>query len=262
MSSLIRDTRESLRRPDHWLYSSWLTIVSGTRRNILGVFWLVFPTMVYIWGIGWFISMLNPGKARPFMAHVGISYVLFRFVVGVINDSAVVYRMSAPYISDGKVCYTDYVFSAVFRSVAILLFSVPVVFIALLMSEQFAFSGVPMAMLGMAITLLIVSVWAIPISLLGAKLPDFAEFVGNLTMALFLVTPIIWYPASAPAGTLQGDLMRINPLHHLIAIVRAPLVGEVVEPLTWMYLAVIAVAGLLLAIFSYKAFSKRIPMWI
>lgn len=262
MASLVKDLLASLRAPDHWLYSSWLAVVAGTRRNLLGIFWLIFPVMVYIWGIGWFIAMLNPGGSRPFMAHVGISYVLFRLIVGIVNDSAVVYRSSASYISDGKIRYTDYLLSGVFRSLIVFAFSIPIVLVALLMSDQFTVSGVPMSVLGLLMLLVNVLIWAVPISFIGAKLPDFGEFISNLTMALFLVTPIIWYPASAPSGTLQGDFMRANPLHHLIAVVRAPLVGEIIEPLTWIYLVVMAVVGAVLAIFSYKAFSRRIPVWI
>lgn len=261
-ASLIKDFLGSLRSPDHWLYASWLSVVTSTRRHFLGIFWLVFPVMVYIWGIGWFMAMLNPGKVRPFMAHVGISYVLFRLVVGIVNECSVVYRASAPYINDGKTRYTDYLLSAHARSLFIFFFSFPVVFVALLMSEQFDPAGIPMALVGSLLLIFITFTWAVPISFLGSKLPDFAEFIGNLTMALFLVTPIIWYPAAAPEGTLQGSFMRANPLHHLIAIVRAPLVGESIEPLTWTYLGIMAGSGLMLSVVCYRAFSKKVPMWI
>lgn len=261
-SSLLKDFSGSLKRPDHWLYASWLAIVTSTRRNFLGIFWLVFPPIVYIWGIGWFIGMLNPGKIRPFMAHVGVSFVLFRLIIAIINDSAVAYRAHAPYINDGQTRYTDYILAAVSRGTIVFLFAVPVLAVALLTSEQFVPAGMPLALAGLAILLLNALVWAVPFSILGARLPDLAEFLGNLTMMLFLITPIVWYPSAAPEGSIQGMLMRANPLHHMIAAVRDPLVGTPIEPLTWTYLGAMSVAGVLLAWLSYRLFAKRIPMWI
>lgn len=262
MSSLIRDTRDSLCRPDHWLYAAWLSIVTGARKNLLGIFWVVFPPIVYVWGVGWFLGMLNPGRLRPFMAHVGVSFVLFRLIVTVINDCASTYRVHAPYINDGKVTYTDYVLSPLVKALILFVFAIPVLFVALLMSDQFTPLGIPMAFAGLLVVVFNIYFWGVAISILGAKLPDFSEFLANLTMMLFLLTPIVWYPSSVPDGSMQNLFMKANPLHHLIAIVRDPLVGVAIEPLTWIYVVSMTVIGVFAALFSYKSFAKRIPVWI
>ncbi|PJK14917.1 hypothetical protein CO613_03565 [Lysobacteraceae bacterium NML07-0707] len=196
------------------------------------------------------------------MAHVGVSFVLFRLIVTVANDCASTYRVHAPYINDGKVIYTDYVLSTLVKSLILFLFAVPVLFVALLMSEQFDPVGIPMAFAGLLIVIFNVYSWGVAISILGAKLPDFSEFLANLTMMLFLLTPIVWYPSSVPEGSMQNLFMKANPLHHLIAIVRDPLVDVAIEPLTWIYVAIMTVLGMFAAVFSYKNFSKRIPVWI
>lgn len=215
-----------------------------------------------MWGIGWFIGMLNRGGELPFVVHVGLGFVLFRLIVGILNDSAGLYRSKSSYINDGHVRYTDYVFSTILRSVIIFLFAAPVLLVALLMSDRFVPSGIFPSFLGLLFLIFNMTVWSIPFSILGAKIADFSEFISNLTMVMFLVTPIVWYPEAAPKGTLQGDLMRANPFHHLIAIVRDPLLGGEIEPVTWIYMVMMTAIGLVLAWISYRFFSKKIPMWI
>ena len=86
--------------------------------------------------------------------------------------------------------------------------------------------------------------------------------MGSAVMALFLLTPIVWDAANAPSGTLHGALMRGNPLFHMIEPVRAPLLGQPVEPLTYMYLGTLGVVSLLVAMLAYQRFARRVPVWL
>jgi ABC-type polysaccharide/polyol phosphate export permease len=61
---------------------------------------------------------------------------------------------------------------------------------------------------------------------------------------------------------MQGWLMRANPLHHLITVVRAPLFGEAIEPLTWLYLGISTAVGLIAACWAYGRFARRVPLWV
>jgi ABC-2 type transport system permease protein len=57
-------------------------------------------------------------------------------------------------------------------------------------------------------------------------------------------------------------LMRANPFHHLLAVVRGPVLGESIEPLTYSYLGVMTVVGVMLASLIYGRLAKRMPAWL
>src|SRR5690606_35238316 len=60
VNSLWRDLWASFRNPEFWALSSWLDIMVRNRQSRLGVFWLLVPPMVYIWGVGsFFASMMG-----------------------------------------------------------------------------------------------------------------------------------------------------------------------------------------------------------
>ncbi|KRB06196.1 hypothetical protein [Lysobacter sp. Root690] len=263
MSLLFTHLLHSLRRPDHWVYGSWLDTVVKYRKTRLGIVWLLIPTVVYIWGIGGFLAALQPGVSGPnFLAHVGMGFLVFRFFSTVLIDATSVFANSQSYIYDGHVRLTDFVLRSVARSFYYFLLSLPVVAIAVLASPQFDPAGLAPSIAGMAVVVLNLFLYGVLFSIAGARFPDLHELMGSAIMALFLITPIVWYSSAASAETLHGQLMRLNPLYHLLAVVRGPLLQEAVEPTTYAYLGGLTLVGVLLASVVYGAKARRVPVWL
>ena len=253
----------SLRRPDHWIYASWLDVVGRYRRNRLGLLWLFVPTAVYIWGIGGFLGAMQPGLDLPrFFAHVALGFTLFRLVVTVLTDATSVFANSQGYIYDGSLRLTDFLLRSLARSWFYFMLTLPMVAVVVMGSPDATWSGVAPSVAAFVVDLLILLFLSVSVALLGARLPDLHELIGSAVMALFLLTPIVWDAVSAPAGTLRGALMRGNPLFHMVESVRAPLLGQPVEPLTYAYLGALLVASFLVAILAYQRFARRVPVWL
>ena len=200
--------------------------------------------------------------SRAFVAFVGVGFLLFRLITTTIIDATSTYSGSRPYILDGEQRLTDYLMRTLARSSYYFLLAVPLLAVALVSSEQFTPAGLGMSALGLALVFVNLILYAAVFSLLGARFPDLSEFMNSAIMFAFLITPVVWYPAAAPQGTLHGALMRANPLHHLLAVVRAPLFGEAVEPLTWAYLGVSTAIGLVLATWAYARYARRVAVWL
>lgn len=262
MSLFLRHLSQSLKRPDHWLYASWLDVVTKYRRNRLGLLWIWVPPAMYIWGIGLFIGAISPVRQRAFVAFVGVSFVVFRLITTVMMDSTSTFRSYQAYLNDGQHRLTDYLMRSVARSAYYFLAAVPLLVIALATSQQFTPSGLPLSLLGLAVLLVNLIGLATVFGLLGARLPDLSELMGSATMFLFLITPIVWYPTAAPDGTIHGALMRGNPLHHLVSVVRDPLLGVPVEPLTWEYLGVMTAVLAVASVTLYGRFARRVALWL
>src|SRR3546814_4932830 len=47
-------------------------------------------------------------------------------------------------------------------------------------------------------------------ALVGARFPDFGQLLNTISIFLFLLTPIIWYPEMMPPGSIRAQLMRID----------------------------------------------------
>lgn len=263
MSLLLSHLSQSLRRPDHWVYGSWIDTVVKYRKTRLGMVWAVVPIAVYIWGIGGFMASLQPGVGlQRFLAHVGIGFLMFRLLSTVANEATAVFAAYQPYIYDGHLRLTDFVLRTLARSLYYFLLSLPVVAVVAVASPGFSAAGLPAAALGLLVVVLNLLLYGLLLAIAGARFPDLHEMMGSVIMALFLITPIVWYPEAAPEGTGHGLLMRMNPLHHMLAAVRGPLLSETIEPLTYFYLGGMTLVGGIAAAAVYGHAARRVPLWL
>ena len=76
---------------------------------------------------------------------------------------------------------------------------------------------------------------------------------------MLFATPIMW-PISALGSAVI--IANINPLHHLIEVVRAPMLGEAPPVLSWVAVIVCAVVGWTVAILLLRRAARRLVFWL
>jgi ABC-2 type transport system permease protein/lipopolysaccharide transport system permease protein len=262
MRSFVRDIAMSIKRPEFWALSTWLDIVVRYRQSRLGALWLLAPPALYTWGLGIFFSKMQHADLRHFAAHVGIGYAIFRLMNSVITEAGGTFSGSASFILDGHLRLTDFVLRVVAKAIFYFAMALPSVIIALMVFDGLQWHGLAMSLLTFPLVIAN-AVWiAMVFALVGARFPDLSQLINNLFLFAFLFTPIIWYADAMPAGSVRGTFMRFNPLLHLIEMVRAPILGERIEPLTIYYIAAMTVLGWALAAFLYRRYARFVPLWI
>ena len=259
---LLPTLMESLRNPAFWGYSTWLDVIIRYRKSMLGLAWILVPPALYVFGMGGFFAQVRGADHWSFMAHLGIGYLLFRLMMMVLVDSTSILPAHSGYILDGRVRLTDFVLRVVIKAAFYLLTSLVVLVPVVLLSPTFDMAGVPMAMLGMLLLMLNMLWMSGVVSLFGARFPDAHEFMGNVFMVGFILTPILWYAKDAPAGTTHGMFMRLNPCYHLIELVRAPLLGEPVSHNSLYAVTAMAIVGWLAWIVTFRRYARFVPLWV
>ncbi len=261
-NSLWSELRESVRNPEFWALSGWLDIVVRARKSRFGIFWLLAPSIVWVFGLGAFFATM---QGQPFMlyaAHVALGAMVFRTVMSTIVESSSVFSASSAFIMDGHMRLTDYLLESLAKTFFHFCTFLPATVVALIMFGDVS----PQGFIWMPASLGLIflnGLWiAAVFSLVGARFPDFGQFISNISIFLFLLTPIIWYPDMMPADSIQGQLMKFNPLYHFVSIFRAPFLGQPVETLSLVYVAVMTVSGLLLATLVYRRYARFVPLWI
>jgi ABC-2 type transport system permease protein len=253
---------ESIRNPAFWGYSTWLDIVIRYRKSKFGLLWILVPPLMYVGGMGYFFAKVQGMDPLVFMPHIGIGYMLFRMITMVMVESTSVLPMHAGYILDGRVRLTDFVLRVIFKAGFYFLTSWVILVPVLVASPVFHPEGLPMAMLGLVL-LMLNMVWVSGvISLFGARFPDAHEFMGNVFILGFLITPILWYPKTAPPNTIHGILMRLNPAYHMIELVRAPLLGDQPGGHSLIIVTLGALLGWGLWIWLYRRYARYVALWV
>ncbi|HET9033090.1 MAG TPA: hypothetical protein VFN25_09305 [Dokdonella sp.] len=262
MHSLFRDLAASLRNPEFWALSSWLDIVVRNRQSRLGIFWLMSPAIVYIWGMGGFFASMMHMPLAGFVAYVAIGYLVFRVISSAITESTGAFASSAAFILDGHVRLTDFVLRVIATAMFHFIVSLPVAALALAIYPDPHWVGLLFSLFSMPVVILNALWIGVVFALVGARFPDLKHLVGNIFMFAFLLTPIIWHADTMPPGSLRGTLMRFNPFYHMVELVRAPILGQTIDPSTPLYLAVMTLGGWILAILAYRRYARFVPLWI
>lgn len=260
--NLVRDYWDSIRNHDFWLYATWLGIITKYRKSKLGIAWVVMPTATYAFGIGYLYGLMMHRDHTVFIAHLGIGYVIFKFVTGIIRRSSGACVGNASFILDGRVRLTDYVLRVMADAAFELICAIPVLIIAVWLLPDFHWISLLEATPGMVLTLLNIAWLAVLLAVVGARFRDMYEVIGSALLFGFLFTPIIWKASLAPIGTFRGTIARINPLFHIVESIRAPILGHAVAHSTYLYLLVMLVIGWPLAMFVYNRYARFVPIWV
>jgi ABC-type polysaccharide/polyol phosphate export permease len=262
MRNLLRDLVDGFRHPEFWALSAWLDIIVKYRRSRLGLLWLISPSVVYVGGVGALFAGLMGQSIRSFAAHVALGWIVFRLVSSVTTESTNVLFGARAFIMDGHMRLSDFVLRAIAKACFYFAMSLPVAIVALAFYPHVHWMGLLVALLALVLVL-VNALWVgVVFSLAGARFPDLSQFIGNIFMFLFLLTPIVWYPDRVPASSVRGMMMRSNPFYHLIEIVRAPVLGEPISHATWLYVAVMTVVGWSIAIVAYRRYARFVPIWL
>jgi ABC-2 type transport system permease protein len=253
---------DSLRNPEFWALSSWLDIVVRYRQSRLGIFWLVAPAIVYIWGLGGLFAGMMGVSVASFAAHVALGYVVFRVISSAIIDSTTAFASGSPFILDGHERLTDFVLRVLAKALFYFAMSLPVVAVALMVHPAIHWAGLAYALASFPLVIANALWIGVLFALIGARFPDLSQFIGNVFMFAFLLTPIVWRADSMPADSVRGMLMRFNPLFHMVELVRAPILGEPLGTSTFWYLGGMTMLGWGAAFFAYRRYARFVPIWI
>lgn len=259
---LLRDYWRSLFHPEFWVYATWLDLVTKYRRSKLGLIWALVPSVLYTFGIGTFYAFFAHMPPTHFFAYIGVGYVIYRLITAPMNECCGTFRAHVNFILDGQIRFTDYVLRVIAKALFYFIMSLPVMVIALALNPNFHLEGLFTLVPALAVVLLNVAWIGVVVAIMGARLPDMHELVGSILMFAFLFTPILWRADNVPASSVRGIIARLNPLYHLVEIVRAPLLGVSVERFTLVYVLVMTVVGWTVAGLLYRRYARFVPIWI
>jgi lipopolysaccharide transport system permease protein len=214
------------------------------RRSSLGVSWIFVNLAVMVLAIGFIYANLLGQPTREFIPYLTIGLILWNYLTSSIVEGGNAFISSEGYIKQISLPIYVYIFRA-FVSIGLtalvalsafllvaLLYRVPIGPGTLL--------AVPGLMLMMVTSLLLVTIFAH----LNTRFRDVAHLASAGMQVLFFVTPVL-FPAELLRKRSLSLVIDLNPMYHLLEVVRHPLVAA--GPADWRSYAVAALCIAVLA---------------
>jgi homopolymeric O-antigen transport system permease protein len=238
----------------------WYDVKLRYRRSTLGPFWLTISMGVMIGAMALVFGQIFSQPLAEFLPFLCAGLIVWGFISAMLTEGCLSFISADYIIKELPLPLFSHVLRAYFRNVLILLHNIIILPIVLLSFGK----GLPLtSLLGLVgfVLLSLNLLWmALFTSVLCTRYRDMPPIIANIVQIGFYLTPIIW-----PPHLLSGRaslIVDLNPFAHIIAVVRAPLLGEMPTALNWTVTVAIAIVGWAITIVFYGYYKRRVAYWL
>jgi len=245
-----------------WLYTAWFQFLIRYRRTMLGPLWILVGPALFIAVLGLLFSRIGGNDPAVLIPSLAVGLVVWTLISDFITGSTTVFQRGRAQILQGGMNLSDIVMVDVFSTVLTFLHQIVlIVVVFVIFGIGLSFYSL-LSLVGLAF-LITNGIWlSVFFGIIGTRYRDLAEVVQAVMRIAFLATPIIWMPGTGGRGGVMGAFLVFNPFYHFLELVRAPLLGTPIAPLSWIVVISITVAGFVLAYFFYNRFARVVPLWV
>jgi ABC-type polysaccharide/polyol phosphate export permease len=260
---LVADLRQGLHRYHLWLSLGWNDIRSRYRRTVLGPFWTVLSTATLVGALGMVNAILWHTAIATYLPFFCAGYISWLLFLTIVNESGSALIDAEATIKSMRIPYCIFVFRVVMRNVIVFGHNLTIFVVVALIFGTWPSASTLLLPVGVALAV-VNYVWiSLLLAVIGARFRDVIPLVTNLTTVLFFITPIFWQPSQLDAvPAARFALADANFAYHLVEVIRAPLLGQTPDRLSFIYLIVAAVAGFGLTSLFLRRFYARIAYWL
>jgi len=279
-SRAFADIRIGLANRQLWAHLGWQDIKQRYRRSVLGPLWITIGMGVTALGTGLLYGFLFQANTATFLPYVTVGFIVWNFLSGCLLEGLSTFISNEGLIKHLPAPMSVYVLRTIWRQTLLLLHNliVYVIVAAIFFTSidhpySMVDGGDPTAP-GLSWTLVLVvpgfllvalnGGWvATLLGIISTRYRDIPQVINAIIQLLFYATPIVWSIDTLGKNKAFGQfVLDWNPLYHLMQVMRGPLIGQDVAPLSWIVVGGMTVVGWALALLAMKNYRARISYWV
>lgn len=247
------------RQVSFWVQLGYVDIASRYRRSVLGAFWIVLVNGLTIITIGLVYSSLFGMKLDSYFPFLVVGYIFWLWISSSLlemTSALTAYR----FILINNAVSPIAVFSRVFaRNLLILMHNIPIVLVVLAVYGPSYGPSLLLILPNFMLVCLLLFMGAGMLAFVAARYQDIQHLITASVGVLLLITPIIWSPDIL---TERAYIAAINPLTHVVELLRAPLLGGIPSMLNYAVFLGLLLLCLVGFFQTYKRCATRFMFWI
>jgi ABC-type polysaccharide/polyol phosphate export permease len=256
-----QDIIGGLRKTELWGRMGWLDVKRRYRRTMLGPFWTSISLAMYVLGVGLVGAGLWHQDASEYLPFLASGMVGWLLVSTIISEACTLLVSGHALFRNVTFEYSILAYTLVWRNLITFLHNLVVWLLIVVVLRPHSLGLTTLLAIPGVLLISLNGVW---ISLLCGmfclRFRDVTPLVSSLLQIGMLITPIFWPPESLE-GTNRLIFVEFNPLHHLVNVVRSPLLGKVPETASYVVVVLITLGGWYLTYIVLRRFRRRIAYW-
>jgi ABC-type polysaccharide/polyol phosphate export permease len=260
-STAWEDIVGGLLKFDLWGRIGWLDVKRRYRRTTLGPFWNSATLAVYAVAVGAVGAGLFHQDIQHYLPYLVSGMITWTLISTVILESCTLFVTRHALFRNVRFEYSILAYALVWQNFIFFIHNLVVYLgIALLLQPQLIGFTALLALPGLLLILLN-GVWvALLFGMFCLRFRDVQPLVQTLIQVSMLVTPIFW-SADNLTGSRRFLFVQLNPIYHLIEVVRAPLLGVAPQATNYVAAFALTAVGWVFALVIFRLFRKRISYW-
>ena len=242
-----------------WGRLGWQDVRGRYRRSALGPWWITVSTALTLALLGALYGNLFDLPVRGHLPYVAVGVVTWGFLSSLVVEGCQVFVEARRIVHQIDLPLSLHAYRLVWRN--LIAFGHTVVLlpvVALVCGVWPGWTGL-LALAGLA-AVCVNGIWVgLVCGTVTARFRDVPPVVDSVMRVAFLATPIVWTPVLLSE---RAWLVRFNPFHHLLEVVRAPLLGELPAAGSWFVVGAVTVVGWTFALALYARCRGRIAFWL
>jgi ABC-type polysaccharide/polyol phosphate export permease len=227
-------------------------------RSLLGPFWMSLQMAIVVAVLGSVIGQMSNADMLARLPMLALSMTAWTFLNSVVLDATTALQNSASLIRDRALPPVIFLLQCTFRQGLFALHNACVPLLLWLLLTPHDVSGAFAALPGLSLFVICTFGLSLVLGALATRYRDLKPIIESTLMLAFLASPVIW---SSDIINHRSTVMRLNPLTHLFAVWREPLVGGHVDATSIVYVLV-ALALLLCASVLTLVHLRKAAFWI
>lgn len=257
----LSDIAASIKRHQLVGVLGWQDVRQRYRRSALGPFWITIGMGVMIGTIGVVFGQIFNTPLHDFFPFLTVGIILWTFMSAVITEGAMGFIAAEAIVKQLPIPLFVHILRLIWRNLLIVSHNIVIFPLVLVIVGRPLGWEALVSIPGLLLLVFNLTWMSLILGILCARYRDMPQIINSVLQVFFYLTPIMWMPSQLPARA-GAYLLDTNPFHHLLEIVRAPLLGSLPTDLNWIVSAGLAVVGWTIAILLFGRYKHRIAYWL
>jgi ABC-type polysaccharide/polyol phosphate export permease len=257
-----RDLIDGARRVKLWARLGWMEVKRRYRRTVIGPFWSVISLAAFVITMGAVGAGLWRLDAHTYLPYLTAGMVVWTMISASLGEACGVFIANTSLFRNARCDFSLLAYALVWRNLLVFFHHLAVyALIALALAPHYLLSPATLLIVPGLGLLALNGVWiTLLLGMACLRFRDIQQVVLSVIQICFIVTPILW-PADLLIGKGRLVFVHLNPVHHCIDLVRAPLLGAAPAVESYLAAAGLAASGWLVTYWLFGRFRARIPYW-
>jgi lipopolysaccharide transport system permease protein len=255
-----KDIVNSFKDTRIWFALGLNDIMARYRGSVLGPFWITLTTAVFVMGIGFLYAGLMKVSIERYLPWMTTGLVIWGLISQTVLEGGDAFISAANILRQTAMPIPLFVWRVVWRNLITFVHQAPVL-IAVGLKFHYLFRiNLLEASAGLILIVINISWAALFVAIVSARYRDFQQVLASLTQLLFFLSPVLWIPNQMKG--YGGKIMMLNPIVHMLNVLRGPLLGEGFSGFSALFLIGTALIGWIITLILFSKVRRRIVHFI